>query len=275
MVVFLIEFILLGFLFSYFFFHMLLLFPRPIPRPYKILNPTDIIEVHRESLTVAEFCNEFKPIIRQSTSLRGPKPKDLWYEVIDTDNNQFVDIFFRVRWMNENHPNFFFDILYQLFRKFYFGSHEDLEYVLIRIDRTTGKNINIKFETDRSLNPDHFFPEHIVANLSCINNSDHQYKVIIDDVLNTKCILNFKDNHPIIEVLTWNHVFVHEYRSKTFNEFDLPIKFVTEKDYKKYRFDRRSWVDYGSIINKKLPLQRAFTITTILLLVLILVTLFL
>lgn len=251
---------------SYVLFHVILLFPRSFSRPYKVLDPTDTFEFNQKSITAGTLSNTFKPIIRQSFSLRGPQPYDIWYEVIEPENELFIDVLYRVRWLNENHPNKFLDIIYQVFRTFYFGSRQDLEFILIRINRSSEKISTIKFETDRSLDPDHASPEHIIAQLSVIKDSLNRYESSVEDVIPQSIELTFTDKHPVIEVLTWNHVFMVGYLSKKFNEYDLPITFVTEKQYKKYRLDRRSWVDYGRKINKKMPLQIASLIASITLL---------
>ena len=248
---------------NYILFHFLLLFPRSFPRPYKVLNPSDTIQLNEKHLTAEAISNSFKPIIRQSISLRGPQPYDIWCEVIDTENNPYFDIFYRVHWLNENHPNRFLDIMYQIFRTFYFGSRQDMEYILLRINRSTKKIITIKFETDRNLKPDHSSPEHIVVQLSAINDSQNKYESMVDGVQSQLIELSFVDQHPIIEVLTWNHVFMVGYLSDKYTEYELPLKFMSEKQYKRYRFDRRSWINYGLKINKKMPLQRAFVITII------------
>lgn len=244
-------------------FHVILIFPRPHPRPYKVLKQSDVILGNHTSFTAEYLCNSYKPIIRQSVSLRGPQPYDMWCEVIDPENNPFIDIFYRVRWLNENHPNRFLDIIYQIFRTFYFGSRQDLEFILLRIDRTTERISSIKFETDRSLDPDHSSPEHVVAQLTVNANVPSKYDCVVAGVKSDPITLSFIDNHPIIEVLTWNHVFMAGYLSSTFNEYDIPVTFLTEKQYKRYRFDRRSWVDYGVKINKKLPLRNAGWFTAI------------
>lgn len=219
------------------------LFPLAKRRNYSIIDCNQNIVIKNKKLKIKDIINDYKPLILQKKNLRGPKPSNLFYEVID-NNKDYLSIIYRVVWPDEIHPNVILNFIYKIFRIFYFGSKKDIEIILIHVNKLTGNIVELKYESDSTMDPDVFKSDH---RLVSFNKSDLESLEIKAQIL--------------IPVLTWNHVFDSKLRKEKsenillgYDLYNLPVYSLTNKLYKKFRFDRRSWIEYGSKINKKLPI---------------------
>ena len=248
--------VLLGFLLG-------LIFPLAKKREYLVLGINENVVVAGEKMSVINLTEVYKPIILQEKNLRGPIPTHMYFEVI-SDNDNYLNLIYRVVWNDEIHPKFIINILYKIFRKFYFGSKIDIEIILLKIDKSSEEIIEIKYESDSSNDPNVFKSDHALVVYKKTDESRYtQYlngKKIKETEIFTQNSIEGK-KQLILPVLTWNHVFCSnigkltiEQEESEYKEYNLPVSPLTDKIFKRYRFDRRSWIDYGCSINKKLPL---------------------
>ncbi len=185
----------------------------------------------------------FAPIIRHPVRLRGPPPVEMWYEILPPTRNEpsnMITINYRVIWPAEIHPSPVVDKLYRVFRKFYYGSSEDIEIIQVTANLDNKIITQIKMETDSSQQPDVFLSDHAKVVLKRRGSS---FEVWLNQKKIDTITLQFKGTRPIIEVLTWNHVFSIRYTNKPSELHDLPLKPVTKNLHQRYRLDRRSHFD--------------------------------
>ncbi len=191
-------------------------------------------------LSPRTIATRFAPIIKQSRSLRGPPPTETWYEVMPVGPNR-VRVNYRVKWPAEIHPHRVVDVLYRAFRRFYYGSSEDIEIIQMLIDLKAMKVVQIKIETDSSNDPDVFISDH--AKVTLQRTHDDIFEIKKGKKIIGKTKITFRQKHPIIEVLTWNHVFALKYSNEPSTYHHLPLRPLTDNLYQRYRLDRRSHFD--------------------------------
>ncbi len=210
----------------------LILFTRPPQKSRRIH--------HVHSISKKKLAEEFKPIIKQSRSLKSPLPTEIWYEIVPIDS-KYTIINYRVKWPSEIHPNPVVDTLYRIFRTFYYGSSEDIEIIQLVIDLEQGKAMQIRLETDSSNDPDVFISDHVKVTLKRRHGNSFEIWNRKTKIGETTII--FQKKRPIIEVLTWNHVFAVKYSNQQHDLHDLPLRPLTDYLYRRYRLDRRSHFD--------------------------------
>ncbi len=170
----------------------------------------------------------------------------MFYEVVK-NNDMHLTIIYRVVWPDEVHPNPIIHFIYKAFRIFYYGSYQDMELIVLKIERKTGQIAIIKYETDSSANPDVFISDHtkVTFKRRFTERKENIFSIHLNGKYSGETELSFKRTHPKIPVLTWNHVFAIKKRdNEEYKVFDLPLALLTEYYYQKFRFDRRSCIDF-------------------------------
>ncbi|MHA1974943.1 MAG: hypothetical protein ACTSW1_18260 [Candidatus Hodarchaeales archaeon] len=233
-----------------------LLFPKARNRNYKILATNDSIKFKQSYWRVVDLCELYKPIIAQSTTLRGPLPSEMFYEFIPPESGFFY-IIYRVLWPDEVHPNIIIHWLYKIFRRFYYGSVRDIEIIQLKINQDTGTIEEIKFETDSSLDPEIGHSDHATVEMRKITGLRCIYHLSVNGESQGDIFLQKEDNRIKIPVLTWNHVFLafHEHNIDYMEFRDLRLSLLSDEMFTRYRFDRRSWLDFGTPVQKGFPLK--------------------
>lgn len=243
------------FLISIIGFYFGLLLPLAKKRDYNTLSSTSNLSLSGEDISAEELVRLYKPIILQTRSLRGPEPTKVFYELIPPFES-YLHVIYRIVWPDEKHPNLIIHWLYRIFRRFYFGSIKDIEIVQLKINLKTGEIEEIKYETDSSNDPDVFRSDHAVAKLVKNSGTEKSYKSYLNEKQMQDIQIDFKEKKPCIPVLTWNHVFTFTPpREEPYLEYDLPIEELPKEFFRKYRFDRRSCLDFGINVDKSLPLK--------------------
>jgi len=246
--------ILIIFLLSLAGFYFALLIPLAKERQYRILSKNSQLTLAKKQLLIEDIVKLFKPIILQSISLRGPEPIEAFYEVI-CSQEPYIYVIYRFVWPDEIHPNLLLHFFYKIFRIFYFGSFKDIELIQVKINLETTEIEEIKYETDSSNNPDVIQSDHAEVKLAKILGKNNYYQVYLNEVATEEMEIIFQERRPLIPVLSWNHVFALVKRNEEYRKFDLPVTPLSGKKFKKYRFDRRSGLDFSSTIDKTFPLK--------------------
>jgi hypothetical protein len=243
-------------------FYFALLIPFAKDRNYEVLERNSKILLKGKQSSIDEISGLYKPIVIQTLSLRGPEPSKAFYEVTPYQE-PYLYVIYRFVWPDEIHPNLFLHWFYKIMRIFYYGSFQDMEIIQIKVNMVTAEIEEIKYETDSSNNPDVFKSDHANAKLAKIPHKKNIYQVYLNKEYIDDIEIIFQENQPLIPVLTWNHVFAIKKRDEKYKQYDLPITPLSNEEFKKYRFDRRSWLDFGVIVNKGLPLQIGIILFTI------------
>jgi hypothetical protein len=207
-------------------------------RNYSVLEESQEILFKGNLWKVKDIAKEYQPIIYQKKNLRGYPPSFILYEVIEKGNLILINYF--VTWRDEIHPVFIIHFLYKIFRILYYGSSYDIEFISLTIEKNSGDILKIEMESDSHNNPDTFFSDHIKLTLEKIDGEYYNLKINNKPVKNVE--LKKEDKRIKIEAITWNHVYgVFKENNENFLEFkNLPLVYLTDNLYKKYRIKLRS-----------------------------------
>ena len=140
-------------------------------------------------------------------------PTHCYYEVLPPDGSK-VQIVYRFSWPDERHPLAAVHRLYRLWRRLYFASPEDIEFVWVEADLASGLPTRIAYESPEGL--------YVVR---------HRYR-------EHEAGFPVSGAHPVLRVASWNHIFetagVSEPASAT------PLRPLDEGLYRELRMGRRS-----------------------------------
>lgn len=118
------------------------------PTDYKynnyLLSDSDILILKGVPQHFSLIAKTYLPrIFLQETSDKNHIVK-IYYKGISQKDKLSIMYFFC--WNDETHPNIFMNFIYKLFRRLYYGSIMDIEFIQLNIDLTTGKVEQILFE---------------------------------------------------------------------------------------------------------------------------------
>lgn len=223
-------------------------------RAYKVLPPDSVITVSGETTQVVVLAEQFVPRIFLREKTFSPPLMWVWYEAVPTDTT--IDIVYHFAWQNEHNPNQILDILYSAYRAAYFGFPlYDIEYFQVSVSRVGGLIQQVRFETSGNEDYSQTFPKHFMVNATLKERNKYEIRrtnnsgLPLDTALQN---LRLIGKRFCVGLQTWNHAFVLldstklEYRIPQ----NAPIKFLTDADYARYKFARRSQGDYQTRENK-------------------------
>lgn len=218
-------------------------------------TPTTSIPELTEEQTF-ELVREFQPILYQPQHDKHI-PKFMYYRTARKEDT--LKITYYTVWDNERHPRYFFHVLYSfLFRKFYYGSIKDIEYIQIDVDLKTRDITDVRFE--QASKPDYhvFFPFHRKNHLKRVPQPEEpaSYENVFIRFFGQKNEFHglikprFSGKRIHMAVTSWNHIYnvyledLHKYikdLGDNFNTFtSLVLKKYDPKEFKKYKANRRS-----------------------------------
>jgi hypothetical protein len=225
-------------------------------RSYKTLLPSDTFIIGGNTFTIENLAQQYKPEMYLRPSTPTPKLKWIWYEA--TPNDRTIDFTYYFNWENEINPNKTIHKLYSIFRAAYYGYPlYDIEYFQITVNKSNGLVQRIRFETSKS---DDYFPtvvEHIILGVDRDVNGNY-YKTKISSTgekISSKEPIDVEFDNQRVKagVQTWNHLTrlldknaIPEYSLLQ----DMPLKFLSDSDYKSYKFVRKSQGDHKTKENK-------------------------
>jgi hypothetical protein len=208
-------------------------------RTYITLQPTDTLHVAGKTFTAEKLAHQYKPEMYLRPNTPTPPLKWVWYEA--TPNDSTIDLTYHFAWEDEINPNKTLHIFYSMFRAAYYGYPlYDIEYFQVNVNKKTGLVKNIRFETGPD---DNYFPtvvKHI--KISFDRSTDGNYYCG-----NTLSAPLFDSMHVKAGVQTWNHLS-RLLDKNVAAEYSLlqnaPLKFLTDEDFSKYKFVRKSQGDH-------------------------------
>ena len=223
-------------------------------RSYFVLSPNDLVTINSQKMTISDMAAMYKPMMFLRPSTPSPPLLWIWYEPVS--NAGTIDITYYFAWENEIHPNPILHRLYSLFRAIYYGYPlYDIEYLQLNILQDSGQIAKIRFET--SLQKDYFaVSKHTIAQY--ILQDDGSYVETLtsregEELLHRDDFqVSFDDHHVLVGVQTWNHLT--KLLTKDDSDFtllqDAPLKYLTGKEYSRYKFVRKSQGDHHTTENK-------------------------
>ncbi len=222
-------------------------------RAYRSLRPNDIIEVNHKLWNVADLAAEYRPLMHLRESTPSPDLLWVWYEAVA--RNDMVDLIYYFNWESEINPVKSVNSLYAVFRAAYFGYPlYDIEYFQVGVDSATGRISRVRFETSAS---DEYY-QTVPTHLTVILNSEHtgRFEEIRTDKKGTvshrrQAVTPLAEQNKLsVGVQTWNHLSVlldEQHAAMGFKRLPdnaAPLRYLTDLDYKRYKFARKSQGDH-------------------------------
>jgi hypothetical protein len=224
-------------------------------RGYKVLPADAKTVIGGEELHLRKIATQYQPAIFLREDTLSPPGIKMWYEAVQEDES--LVLIYHPAWENEIHPNPILHGLYSAYRAVYYGLPLwDIEYIQININREDGTIRKVRYETSVSGDYYRVISPHCYA---FINKDDGTYskKVIDSDgkVIEetTNISLSLRDGHRLsFGILTWSHQLIlldADLDGHTI-EMPMPLEYLSEQDYAKYKFCRKSQGDYITAENK-------------------------
>ncbi|MFH0873306.1 MAG: hypothetical protein V1846_00485 [Candidatus Komeilibacteria bacterium] len=206
---------------------------------------------------IFRLVKEFQPILYQPQHDKYI-PKFMYYRT--NLKGDTLQITYYTVWDNERHPRYLLHILYAfIFRKFYYGSIKDIEYIQIDIDLNTRTVTDINFEDDNKPNYHVTIPFHVKHHLKRVpqpNTNDNIFIGFFGKKNQYQGLIRprFSGKRVHMAITGWNHknnLFFEDLGKyiknlgDNFNTFTaLLLKKYDPKEYKKYKAERRGKGDF-------------------------------
>lgn len=108
-----------------------------------IAQPNALVEVADRQVSAADLAQAYEPVLVWAAGFEYPPVAIIWYV---REQGEMVLLAYRVVREDERHPNRVIQLVYGLWRRVYFGSHRDIEYIELLVDRQSGAAQSIRFE---------------------------------------------------------------------------------------------------------------------------------
>lgn len=238
-------------------------------RTYPVLLPDEIVQIAGIRQSVEQLAAKYQPAMFLRSFTPSPPLLWVWYEAVP--NQTTLDFVYYHAWRNEIHPRPFVHTLYSIYRAAYYGYPlYDIEYLQVSVSRATGEVVGLRFETSPG---DDFFAsvnEHLIVQYQ--RNADGTFKEKLSSIdgnlISTAAAtpVLFNTSHVLVGVKTWNHL--SRLLSPVDQDFSIalqsPLKSLTDQDYARYKFVRKSQGDHHSHeIRWKFPLAVVATLALI------------
>lgn len=212
-----------------------------VEREYDVIEPDKTVIFKDTSLKTENLATIYLPEFFFPKELQDPKPELVTYEIIQNKNN--FSIVYRLIYPTENVPSFYLNKIYSEFRKLYYGSEKDIEFVQIDINKETGIIDRILFETS-SVSYNSLLQKHIPVE---IINEEDKYSLKLGEEKRYFNNIPLNETHLQLVVISWNHLFNLLNNATDYIKIEnLNLSFLDEKIYKDYKMSRRSNGDFKS-----------------------------
>jgi hypothetical protein len=200
-----------------------------------------------------ELVKEHQPILYQPNHDKH-EPKFMYYRT--KIEGETLHITYYTVWDNERHPRYLFHVIYAfLFRKFYYGSIKDIEYIQVDVNLKTKEVTDIRYEQTYNPNYNITFPFHVRNHLKKVpspSTNENTFIRFFGKRNNFHGLIKpqFTGKRVHMMVSSWNHiynVYMEDIGKQVknlgdqFNTFSsLMLKKYDPNDLKKYKANRRS-----------------------------------
>jgi hypothetical protein len=199
-----------------------------------------------KKLGLEQLATFFQPQLFQKPGDYSPPALAMWWEAIDAGDS--LALVYHPVWQDERHPMPLLHWIYYAYRAIVYGVPvRDIEYLQINISRSDGLIQRIRYETSSAASYGQSIVEHV--------------RIIIDrDGTEYMETATAPDNAPIVRsisaispplkfgIATWSHQFVLLENSVGDYTVPLamPLEYLTEANYRKYKLARRSQGDFAT-----------------------------
>lgn len=180
---------------------------------YDSLTPDSRLHIGGRTVSGELAARSYLPFILPGDYER---PRSCLYE-LGTRDESTLEITYRFLWPDERHPRPLADAPYRLWRALYYGSAQDIESVLIEVDRPSGALRRIVFESPRA---GELLVDHIPRSL--------------DPAEMAK-----KGSRVFLRIASWNHLFEPASAADPSAE-GVPLEFLRPELYRDLRINRIS-----------------------------------
>lgn len=179
----------------------------------------------------------------------------MWYEAVQEDES--LVLIYHPVWEKEIHPNPILHRLYSAFRAVYYGLPLlDIEYIQGNINREDGTIRKVRYETSVASDYYRALPPHRYVFVNK-DNGTYSKKVLDNDGKvveeTTDISLPLRDGRRLsFGILTWSHqlILLDANPDDYTIEMQMPLEYLSEQDYAKYKFCRKSQGDYVTTESK-------------------------
>lgn len=210
-------------------------------RDYRSFAENTQIRVSGRDISLGELTRRYALVLYVDARLGNMRPLRILYDAVAGGENLMLINYF-VFWPDEIHPNPFTHLIYREFRKLFYGSAEDIEFIQIVISIETGDVVRVAFERDPSGRHDHPSPRHELLIASRKTAAEAFYTTGSGRTVHGSCgavAVAFDGKRAKILTGTWNHI--HELYSGEGDLIDDPhLEYMTDEMYRKYCMARRS-----------------------------------
>lgn len=189
-------------------------------RQYIALRPDQAVQIGEKTETVAGWAKTYLPLwSRDERQIKEPL-QAVWYEVVESQAT--YDFVYRAVWEDETHPNAFLDVLYRFWRKAYYGSSRDIEFIELKVDKKNASIKSLQFESGKA-------------------DGDWGWKHIPHQMPGEK-IHTENQTHPLLVIHTTNHLvrLQHGSESAAMVRETPEVHALDEAQYQMYKMARRS-----------------------------------
>jgi hypothetical protein len=219
-------------------------------RSYPVFSPDDQFSIGTSTMNALDLARKYKPGMFLDKDFESPPLLWTWYEVAAGPTADTIDIVYYNNWQDEINPNPTIHTLYSFFRAAFYGYPlYDIEYIQVRVSRSSGQVVGLLFETSPVDNYYIPFAEHHIVRYVPGAGGYEQIETTRQgqELSRTPGIkIAFDDTHARIAVQTWNHLsrLFDPARDTDAARLDTDLKFLSDPDYAQYKFVRKSQGDH-------------------------------
>jgi len=207
--------------------------------------PDTTLTVGGRTWSARQLAMTYRPVFLLARTHTTPPLLQVGYEVIPEPGH--VMLLFYPVWADEQHPQPFLHATYAAYRRLRYGSVRDIEFVQLRLDRTTGALTELLFETAPGTPFSAAVVEH--SRLRLIRDRAGLYAGHLttpDGEERRRAPMALPTRGPRLRLLvqTWNHLQrLPEPREQDLRPLEAALVPITLDFYKAFRLHRRSQGD--------------------------------
>ncbi len=227
-------------------------------RAYPTLPPDSTLTLAGQTVSVRDLAERYQPALFLRAGTESPPLLWVWYEAVANVEAGTVSLVYYHAWQGEINPNPVVDVLYAGFRALYYGYPlYDIEYQQVDVALADGAIQRVRFETGAA---DDFYAvvsEHRVVTLTRLPSGRYRQEVgdRAGQILAAESEVDVEaaDGRLRLGVQTWNHmsVLLSQSPDPAYPKAVpvAPLRALTDEDYARYRFARKSQGDHQTVEN--------------------------
>ena len=227
-----------------------------IKREYQVLPADEIISLADQTVTIEELAATYQPMLFMPQDAHSPPALKMWWEAIR--GQDFITLIYHPMWQDETHPIPFIHWLYALYRGIYYGMPvRDIEYIQINIDLNDGSIQRVRYEDTLANEYNAVIAGHQYITITRDNNHYIKWSGPEEQSLSQTGQVTVTGPQLSFGIATWSHQLTMLTDDKLTNVYpvpvDMPLAYLTDGDYAKYKLARRS---QGDFITKENPIAK-------------------